>query len=274
MNPPDSTFFTDLHSHLVPGVDDGARTLEETLEGIQRLRDEGIRSVATTPHLDGSLTRRPDALEARLREVHLAWSPVLEEASITFPDMVFIQAFEVMLDVPDADFSDPRTRLGDTSFVLVEWPRLKVPPAAGPALARIRDAGYQVILAHPERYHGLDTGLNLPGEWREMGARLQVNYGSLVGRYGDEPRRRALTLLERGWVDLFATDYHGRPHLPVYLGRAREVMDLLEGAAQFDLLSRTNPARILRGEDPLPAPPLPHKKGVWEKVRDLFSSKE
>jgi len=270
----DSSPYTDLHSHLVPGVDDGARTVEEALEGIGRLRDEGVQTLVATPHLDGSITKIPEALELRLQEVELAWEGLKAVASEAFPKMEFFQGHEVMLDIPDPDFSDPRTRLAGTSYVLVEWPRLQVPPATTQVLARIRDAGYQVILAHPERYHGLDADLNLPGEWRKMGARLQVNYGSLAGRYGEEPRQRVLTFLERGWVDLFSTDFHGRPHLSIYLHKAREAMEILEGGEQFDLLARTNTARVLRGDEPLPALPLTRERGLWEKVRGLFTGKE
>jgi protein-tyrosine phosphatase len=274
VNSPDPATYTDLHSHLIPGVDDGARTQEEAMEAIQRLWDEGVRTVATTPHLEGSLTKMPEALERRLHEVDLAWEALKAEASRLHPEMEFHRGHEVMLDVPDPDFSDPRTRLAGTPTVLVEWPRLQVPPATPQVLARIRDAGYKVVLAHPERYHGLNAGLDLPGEWRRMGALLQVNYGSLVGRYGEEPRKRALTFLERGWVDLFSTDFHARSHLSIYLSRAREAMELLDGSEQFELLARTNPQRVLKGDDPLPALPLVQKRGVWEKLRELFSGHE
>lgn len=274
MTSPASATYTDLHSHLIPGVDDGARTLEEAMEAIQRLWDEGVRTVVTTPHLEGSLTKVPEGMEQRLQEVDLAWEALKAEAARVHPELEFHRGHEVMLDIPDPDFSDPRVRLAGTSTVLVEWPRLQVPPATLQVLARIRDAGYKVVLAHPERYHGLDDDLELPGEWRRMGALLQVNYGSLVGRYGEEPRKRALTFLERGWVDLFGTDFHGRSHLSIYLRRAREAMELLEGLEQFELLAGTNPKRVLRGDDPLPALPLIQKKGMWEKVRGLFGGKE
>jgi protein-tyrosine phosphatase len=151
--------------------------------------------------------------------------------------------------------------------VLVEWPRLRVPPAAGPVLERLQEDGHQVVLAHPERYQGVDEDLRMPGEWRDRGAFLQANYGSLVGRYGEAPRRRVLTLLERGWVDLFSTDFHGRPHLSIYLTRVREVLEALGGGEQFFLLATVNPARILQGEPPIPVPPLTLKRSLWDKLR-------
>lgn len=269
MNPVLSPYM-DLHSHLIPGVDDGARTLEEAMEGVGRLRAEGVRTIVTTPHLEGSLTLVPEGFSARMAEVDAAWAELSEGVARDFPELTLRRGHEVMLDVPHPDLSDPRVRLAGTSYVLVEWPRLQVPPGTAQVLARIRDDGYRVVLAHPERYHGLDGELELPGEWRRMGACLQVNYGSLVGRYGDAPRERSLSLLERGWVDLFASDFHGRAHLSLYINRAREAMEVLGGEEQFHQLAAVNPGRIFRGEAPLPALPLVRKSGMWERVRGLF----
>jgi protein-tyrosine phosphatase len=270
----DAFGYTDLHNHLVPGVDDGARTVEDALEGIGRLWEVGIRTVVTTPHLDGSVTQIPSFLEQRLEEVEEGWALLKEAADSAYPELNLYRGHEVMLDVPDPVLTDPRVRLAEGSAVLVEWPRLRVPPATKPVLSRLRETGVTVILAHPERYHGLTRESLLPGEWRNMGALLQVNLGSLVGAYGDAPRKRAMTLLERGWVDLMATDFHGRPHLPVYLDQAQEAFEVFGGGVQFDFLVRQNPARIVRGEEPLAVPPLSIRKGLWKKVRELLNRNE
>jgi len=262
--------FTDLHSHLVPGVDDGSRTLVDSADGLRRLRDAGVRRIVTTPHLDGSLTRDRGLLEARLHEVDVAWEALHEMASTDFPELEIRRGHEVMLDVPDPDLSDSRLCLADSPFVLVEWPALTVPPSAVPALGRLVASGVRPILAHPERYRGLDKGLNYPGEWRYAGALLQVNYGSLVGRYGELPRKRAIILLERGWVDILASDFHGRPHLSPSLTEAKAVISEWGEGETFDLLARVNPLRIFRGEDPLPVPPVTVKPGVWQRLREVF----
>ena len=269
----DSEGYTDLHSHLVPGVDDGARTLEEARDGIRRMRDLDVRRMVTTPHLDGSLTRDKGVLQARLEEIDKAWESLRKMAEVEFEDLELHRGHEVMLDIPDPDLSDPRLRLADTSFVLVEWPGLRVPPSPLPVLDRIRDSGVRPIIAHPERYRGLDKELSLPGEWKARGALLQVNFGSLLGRYGDTPKRRALTLLERGWVDLMASDFHGRAHLSPSLDEAREALSDLGGDEHFGLLARLNPTRILRGEDPVAVPPLILQPGVWQRLKEVLQPK-
>jgi protein-tyrosine phosphatase len=261
---------TDLHSHLVPGVDDGSRTLGDALEGVGRLRQAGFVRVATTPHLDASLTRQPGALQARLAQVDREWEELRSAARERFAGLEILRGHEVALDVPDPDFSDPRTRLAGTDYVLVEWPRLTVPPETPRVLARLRDLGYRPIVAHPERYRGLDAVPALPGSWREAGALLQVNLGSLAGRYGRRSLRVALALLERGWMDLLATDFHGRPQLKLYVGEARDLLGDLGADEHFHVLTRTNPARVLAGEEPYPLSPLTVSRGFWSRLRSAL----
>lgn len=260
----------DLHSHLVPGVDDGARSLEDVLEGIGRLVERGVRTIVTTPHLDGSLTLDPSALERRLADVDTAWAGVREEVKRTFPLVEFARAHEVLLDVPFPDLSDPRLRFPGTSVVLVEWPRLQIPPGTPRVLDRLRRAGVRLLVAHPERYRGYDRDLSLVTTWREEGAWLQMNTGSLVGRYGSLARQQALRLLGQGAVDCLATDFHGRPHLRLYL-REAEAHFREAGAEQaWRLLTRENPLRISRGEAPLPVPGVDFTGGVLGRIRSLF----
>ena len=271
MTADDPLAVADLHSHLVPGVDDGARTLEETLDGVERMTQAGIRKIITTPHLDASLTREPAAFSERMDEMDDAWVRALEAVTERFPDVDFRRGQEVMLDVPDPNLADERLRLGGSSFVLLEWPRLQLPPGTVDVLARLRLAGTRPIVAHPERYVGFDRGLDLVTEWRRVGAYLQLNYGSLVGRYGVEARTLAWRLLRRGWIDYLATDFHGRPHLKLFRREGVQKLEEAAGEEQISLLSVTNPQRVFRDEEPLPVPPLLGKHTLWTRLRELLN---
>jgi len=270
---PELSPMTDIHSHLVPGVDDGARTMEDALAGVGLMVERGITSIVTTPHLDGHLTHDPVALEARLSEVDEAFARLASAVKEHFPQVSLERGHEVMLNRPDCDFSDPRLRLAGSDFVLVEWPRLQIPPGTVPALQNLGSKGYGLIIAHPERYAGHDERMELAEHWRGEGAMLQVNFGSLLGKYGPEPRVRALRLLEAGWVDCLASDFHAHPGLRLFAEGADTLFREMEGEEAWALLTRTNPARMARGERPLPVPPLQLPKGgVLGRFLSIFRS--
>ena len=266
----DPTALADLHSHLVPGVDDGARDVDDTRDAVERMTRVGIRRILTTPHLDGSLTLDPTALEEFLSGVDEAWVAAATAVGEGFPEVDFRRGHEVMLDVPDVDFEDARVRLDGTSFVLIEWPRLQLPPGTEQVLDRIVSQGYRPIIAHPERYIGIDRELQVVARWREVGALLQVSYGSLVGRYGHEARTTAFRLLRRGWADYLSSDFHARPHLKLHQREAWARLESLGAEEHLGLLCRTNPGRVFRDELPIPVPLLPAGRGFWARVREML----
>jgi protein-tyrosine phosphatase len=266
----DPTALVDVHNHLVPGVDDGARDLRAVIESVERMTRASIRRIITTPHIDGSLTLDAARLEQRLSTVTAAFERAAGAIQESFPEVEFRRGHEICIDVPEVDFSDPRIRLAGTSFVLVEWPRLQLPPATVRTLTRVRDSGYRPIVAHPERYQGMGAAIGVAGQWRDAGAYLQVNYGSLVGRYGSEAQRAAFALLERGWVDYLSSDFHGHASLKVYKDEAWGVLESMGAQEVLHYLCRTNPGRIFSDELPLPVPLLPTERRFWNRVKGLL----
>lgn len=262
-----SASMIDFHNHLIPGVDDGAATPDEAAAALAAFREQGVRTVVATPHVNGVLTTNPAALEARLAELDAGWA-ALEEVAAGEPSMRVLRGAEVMLDAPKVDLSDPRLRLGGTRFVLVEFPFMNVPPNAPRAVFDVKMAGWRPVLAHPERYGNAAMDLADAEEWRRVGALLQVNAGSLIGRYGDRPQKLAWALLERGMVDYLGSDYHTRGRLAVADCRAE--LERRGAGEQAALLLETNPARLLAGDDPLPVSPIAAPRGL---LRRLFGGR-
>jgi len=267
----DPTSFVDIHNHLVPAVDDGARNIQAVLDSVERMTRIGVRRILTTPHIRGSLTLDPDRLDARLSEVSDAWDRAAEAIGAEFPEVEFRRGHEVLLDIPEVDFSDPRIRMAGTSFVLVEWPRLQLPPGTVRILTRVREQGYRPIVAHPERYSGMVRRLSMAGQWRDVGAYLQVNYGSLVGRYGSDAQATAYRLLRRGWVDYLASDSHGHRRLKIYKTEAWAELEDMGADDVLTYLCRANPGRVLSDDEPLPVPALPAESGFWARLRGILN---
>lgn len=200
----------DVHSHVLPGVDDGARDLEEALEALRALASEGVERVVATPHFRGSLLERPQRAGARLEHFDAAYDALVAAARSRSIPMEIERGVEFKLDVPEIDLSDPRLRLGGTRFALVEFASFQLPPFAGNQLRAVVEAGWTPVLAHPERYFGVERALDRVREWVEAGVLLQVNLRSLAGGYGPGARKVAEELLATGRACCVASDYHSR----------------------------------------------------------------
>jgi protein-tyrosine phosphatase len=244
----------DLHTHLLPGVDDGSPSVEVSVGVLQRFASEGVEVVVCTPHLDASFAASaPHERHAAILEVLRASAP---------PTPLLALGWEIMLDAPGIDLTDARLGLGGSSAVLVEFPRTAVPPNSSRELHRLRASGIVPVLAHPERYWGCTP--QQVDEWRRAGAVIQMDAAGLLG--GSRMSRVAVELLEQGLVDPVSSDTHGdaRSMLP-----ARRWLEEVGGEEIARLLTRENPARLLRGERVIPAPPLPRRRGMVQRLREL-----
>lgn len=260
----------DLHSHLVPDVDDGARSLEGARTAVDRMVAEGVERIVTTPHFDASLRHDAERFETRMAEIDAGFARLAEAVEADHPGVALGRGVELMLDDPFPDLSDPRVRLAGTRFVLVEWPRLRIPPSTPEVVARIHGEGWIPLIAHPERYESIGRNLALVSAWRRAGACLQMNHGSLLGRYGDEVRVAACRLLEGGWIDVLSSDFHARPHLPTFISEIREWFAGRELDDVFELLTEVNPARILADEHPDAVPSVTLERGLWDRITSFL----
>ncbi len=242
----------DVHTHLLPGVDDGASTVEISRDVLMRFRGDGVETVVCTPHLEASrasVAPRSD-YEQRLAQLSAAvpGGPRL------------LAGFEIMLDLPGADLTQAELRLGASRAVLVEFPRT-APPSQGTAeLFRLRMSGIVPVLAHPERYWGCTV--DQVREWRRCGAVIQMDAVMLFGRSPLSELARAL--LGEGFVDCMASDNHGDSRS---LAAARDWVIESGNAEQAQLLTHENPRRLLADEPLLPVAPLARRPGFMDRLR-------
>lgn len=254
----------DLHTHLLPGVDDGARRIEDAKTGLAALSAQGVSAVMLTPHFQASLTEATGQMLARLEELDTAWASLQALVRSEFAGLRIFRGAELMLDTPIPELDDPRLRLAGGEFLLIEFPGLSIPPRSVDAVRALQAKGYRPIIAHPERYPGMAGGLEIVKHWRRSGAFLQINHGSLLGDYGPVPRQAAFLLLRRGWADFLSSDFHsrGEPRIAAGLDALRRA----GGAEQAELLAISNPERLLQAQAPLPVPPLPAQRGIFARL--------
>ena len=198
----------DIHNHLLPGVDDGFATAEESLEAIRGLLAAGVGELVFTPHINPDVY--PGSDEDRMRRVYEEFRPQL-------PDEVKTSlAAEYMIC---ADFEkDIAKRAGgllcyEDRSVLVEMSYFFRSPNLEAALFELQMAGFKPILAHPERYLYMADCLEDFDRLHENGCRFQLNYISFAGVYGRYSVKIIRYLARRGYCDFVATDLHSLHHL-------------------------------------------------------------
>lgn len=245
----------DIHSHLLPGVDDGSRSVAMSVPVLERFAADGVECIVLTPHLVASKAGSAPY------ERHVEILAELRAAVRRAPELRL--GWEIMLDEPNADLRAPHLGLGGSRALLVEFPRTSVPAGAAGELFRIRSHGNVPVLAHPERYWGCTV--EKVAEWRAAGAVIQMDTAGLIGKGSIATISRAL--LEAGVVDLFASDNHGDSRS---LATARAWLLEVATPEHADLLTSTNARRLLAGEPLVPVPPLPARRGIFGRLRELF----
>lgn len=247
----------DLHSHLLPGVDDGSRTVEQSVGVLRRMAERGITDVCLTPHLRAAETAH--APLARHDEAFAA----LQEQAPALPRLH--RGAEVMLDRPLPTTAEGlrRVSLRGTRYLLVEFPRLVTADAVTNALTRIRDGGFTPVLAHPERYSCCSVAA--AAFWRTLGARMQVDATTL---HSPQTRgQRARQLVAAGVADILAGDNHGDDRT---IAAGAEFLRAQDGEEQAELLTVGNPGAILRDEPTVDVPPLVIRRTWMQRIRHLL----
>jgi protein-tyrosine phosphatase len=245
----------DLHSHLLPGVDDGSPSVTVSVEVLTRFASDGVETVVCTPHL-----RASKAAEAP----HAAYAAIFDTLVAAAPGPPsLLRGWEIMLDVPGMDLTAPGLTLGSSSAVLVEFPRTGVPARGGEELFRLKMAGLVPVLAHPERYWGCTPAL--VKSWRQSGTVIQIDSAALLagGRMG----QLALALLEEGLADCLASDNHGDKRS---LGAIHDWLSEQGAAEHATLLTEINPRRVLSNLAVLPVPPVRVGRGLLARLRELM----
>jgi protein-tyrosine phosphatase len=246
----------DIHSHLLPGVDDGSPSIDVSVAVLHRFGDEGVDVLVCTPHLR--------ATEAH-RAPHEQYAAIFEELVRRAPAKPELKlGWEIMLDVPGADLRAPHLRLGGSTAVLVEFPRMQVPHGAAEELFRLSMSGLVPVLAHPERYLGCTE--ELVDQWRGVGAVIQTDAAVLLGHAS--MAQLAQSLLEQGLVDCIASDNHGdrRSLLP-----ARQWLLEIGASEQAELLTHQNAERLLESRPVIPVAPIPRvERGMLVRLKELL----
>jgi len=236
----------DIHSHILPGVDDGPGDEEGTLALLRRMAADGITEVAATPHmLDG----RYDVSRDRMLEGVERVRRLVEEE---VPSLTVHPGAEVLVhpDLPDRLARGEVATLSEGGrYILVEMSFQVVPVELGRLLFEIQLKGVVPVLAHPERTRQVQRRPEILDPLVEAGVLMQINASSLTGDLGEAERGAALALVERGVAHIVASDAHDPVSRPSRMKEAQHLLMDLVGQEETDRMVAERPRRILAGEE-------------------------
>jgi protein-tyrosine phosphatase len=253
----------DIHSHVLPGLDDGPTRIQDSLEMLRSAQRVGVRAIVATPHCEshrGSL--RASAIAGAVAR--------LREAVAGDPEASAVQLYtgsEIMLDPgvrAALSAGDVPTLGGNTRFALVELPMLEVPHYAEGVLFELAATGYVPVLAHPERNHELSQRFDMMLRMIKRGALMQLEAGSVVGAYGPIAQQCAIDMIDRRMCHFIASDAHRPGAYDALIPRAFEAVAARVGQETAGALFDANPSAALA--DRKPSFPEPMGDEEWQEL--------
>ncbi len=227
-----SVLGTDVHSHLIPGIDDGVKTLQESIEVIKAFANRGYKKLVTTPHIMSDFYRNtPEiilgGLEQVRKEIKAQGIPIELDAAAEYN---IDHEFEAKIDAG-------KLLTFGGNYILVEMPFMQEPPNLAVCIFKLMTAGLKPVLAHVERYTFWHNDYQKIIEQKDKGVLLQLNINSLTGAYGPGVSKMAKRLIEDDLIDLVGSDCHKIEHMH-FIDQARTTPQLHNLIEKKDLLNK------------------------------------
>lgn len=233
----------DIHSHILPGIDDGSKNMEETKKMLVIAAREGIRGIVATPHYEAGLD---EEWLAKYREAYLQVLTLIQQKKLPiqlYPGNEIYYSDSMIEALGNGSIHT----MNGTKYVLVEFPTYADYGYIERALRSLQNAGYWPIIAHVERYRALRDVKRVEA-LVDMGVYIQVNTSSVMGKTGWSIKMFCLKLMKKGLVHVIGTDAHGWEHRRPRVKLCFDYLDKKVGKSYRRLISEKNPEKIIKGE--------------------------
>ncbi|MBN1351276.1 tyrosine protein phosphatase [candidate division KSB1 bacterium] len=259
----------DIHTHILPKVDDGAQNIDDSLKMLRQAQDDGIEAVVLTPHiLNHSDFNNESEYLARYKTLVKAAEEANIQVDIMLGSEIYVQP-ELLLDKKMATLNN------NGKYFLIEFPMGSIPGFIAERFFTIILDGMIPIIAHPERNLGFLQRPALAYEFVARGALMQINSGSLLGRFGPKVKSLAFDLIEHNLVHFVASDCHDTLKRRCRLKKAYETVAEKWGLSLADDLFINNAKKALIGKQltlPEPMPITRKPESLLGKLRSMLSS--
>ncbi|MDP3285744.1 MAG: CpsB/CapC family capsule biosynthesis tyrosine phosphatase [Desulfobacterales bacterium] len=234
----------DLHCHILPGIDDGAKTPEESLKMAEIALRDGIHTIVATPHVLGIHSNN-------VRSVEKSIAGLTDTFSINGINIRLIPGADVPLSAGLMDKikgGEAGTINNNMKYILLELPSYTVPPGTKDLIFELKMNGITPVITHPERNLMIQQNAGIVYDLVIMGALCQITAMSITGDFGEIPRKSAAILLERRLVHVIASDAHSADYRPPVLSKAVEAAaNILGNYEEAERMVKDVPAAIVSG---------------------------
>ncbi|MDI9509611.1 MAG: hypothetical protein QM217_07345 [Bacillota bacterium] len=236
--------YVDIHCHILPGIDDGSSNMEETLQMIEVAYNDGIRTIITTPHYhEGRFKNKVAEYEAALNDVK-------RQVKDKYPDLNLYLGCEIYYSHECIDLLDKQElpTMAGSRYILLEFSPGKEYSYIKKSLQKCLFAGYLPILAHVERYKSIEQDIDLVEDLINMGAYIQVNANSIIGKSGGRSKKFTRNLLQRDMVHFIGTDSHNMNSRSPSIKKCVNHINKRYGTTYLEKWLVDNPRKILNKE--------------------------
>ena len=237
----------DIHSHILYGIDDGSKSIEESINIIKEHIKMGFTDIMVTPHYIENSKYETNNIDKEniLKTLKQELKKQNININLYLGNEVFVNNnLEELLKKKEI------ATINNSKYLLIEFPMNEKPKDINNIIYELKIKGIIPIIAHPERYDYVKKNPNLVLEWIEEGALLQSNYGSIIGVYGSGPQKTIKKLLKKDLIEFLATDIH-YPNNKIYLNmdKIRKKLKKLITEERFIELTNTNPKKIIENKE-------------------------
>jgi protein-tyrosine phosphatase len=248
----------DIHSHILPGLDDGSQSLEQSAAMLSLAAESGTTDIVATPHANEEFAFRPDVIHRRVCELR-------SFANGRIRIHVGCDFHLSFSNIEDALRNPSKYTINNGCYLLVEFSDISVFGANVSVFSRLRHAGMIPIITHPERNSLLRSRINDLQKWVGDGCLIQVTAQSFLGGFGRPAKQFADLLLAKNLVHFIASDAHDCEHRPPRLDQSYMYVLRKAGPAQADLLFREYPQRVVDGDPIYPEELIPPKRKWFQR---------
>ena len=257
----------DFHNHVIPNLDDGSKSIEMSLNMLKEAQKQGITDVINTVHYQHPKMENKNTSYNFIIDEIKKLQDVIDDNNI---NIKLHAASEVFFKFNLTEILDnPITTFGNGKYMLIEFQRLHFPQGYEDELFKLQLKNIIPIIAHPERYRGIQQDINLAEKWIERGYLIQIDCASIIGGFGKKTKEVAIKLLQNGLCHFIGSDSHNDKKRNFCLEQALLETEKYIGS-ESTLIIKDNSKKILNGENPVNYSIENNKKSIFTKIQSFF----